>query len=48
MSIHLLRDQGTALDKQHQQTVINWFNPEAQNPLETTSGYEQTAIEDAR
>ncbi|MBA3539850.1 MAG: hypothetical protein H0T79_09490 [Deltaproteobacteria bacterium] len=29
----------------HQQTVVNWLNPADQSPLETTIGYEQTAIE---
>ncbi|HYO67183.1 MAG TPA: hypothetical protein VEU33_14000 [Archangium sp.] len=28
-----------------QQTVVNWLNPANQSPLETTLGYEQTAIE---
>jgi hypothetical protein len=31
--------------EQHQQTLVNWMNPPNQNPLETTLGYEQTAIE---
>jgi hypothetical protein len=29
----------------HQQTLVNWLNPGDQSPLETTIGYEQTAIE---
>jgi len=29
----------------HQQTMVNWLNPANQNPLETTIGYEQVAIE---
>jgi hypothetical protein len=28
-----------------QQTMVNWMNPPNQNPIETTLGYEQTAIE---
>ncbi|MFY0526251.1 hypothetical protein ACN28I_24985 [Archangium gephyra] len=28
-----------------QQTMVNWMNPANQSPLETTLGYEQTAIE---
>ncbi|WP_375770286.1 hypothetical protein NR798_05170 [Archangium gephyra] len=28
-----------------QQTLVNWMNPANQSPLETTLGYEQTAIE---
>ena len=28
-----------------QQTLVNWLNPADQSPLETTLGYEQTAIE---
>lgn len=31
--------------EQHQQSVVNWLNPPEQNVLETTLGYEQTAIE---
>ncbi|HMJ15937.1 MAG TPA: hypothetical protein VK524_31185 [Polyangiaceae bacterium] len=31
--------------EQHQQTLINWLNPADQTPLETTIGFEQTAIE---
>jgi rubrerythrin len=31
--------------EQHQQTLVNWLVPPDQNPLETTIGYEQTAIE---
>src|SRR3954466_14791270 len=31
--------------EQHQQTLVNWLNPSDQSPLETTIGYEQTAIE---
>jgi hypothetical protein len=31
--------------EQHQQTLINWLNPADQNPLETTIGFEQVAIE---
>jgi rubrerythrin len=31
--------------EQHQETLINWLNPPDQNPLETTIGYEQVAIE---
>lgn len=31
--------------EQHQQTLVNWLNPPDQNPLETTLGYEQVAIE---
>ena len=30
---------------QHQQTMVNWLNPADQNPLETTLGFEQVAIE---
>ena len=30
---------------QHQQTLVNWLNPPDQTPLETTLGFEQTAIE---
>jgi hypothetical protein len=29
----------------HQQTLVNWLNPPDQSVLETTIGYEQTAIE---
>lgn len=29
----------------HQQTAVNWLNPGDQSPLETTIGFEQTAIE---
>lgn len=29
----------------HQQTLVNWLNPPDQSPLETTLGFEQTAIE---
>ncbi len=29
----------------HQQTLVNWMNPPNQNPLETTIGFEQLAIE---
>ena len=29
----------------HQQTMVNWLNPPDQSALETTLGYEQTAIE---
>lgn len=29
----------------HQQTLVNWLNPSDQSPLETTIGFEQTAIE---
>ncbi|MBX3189154.1 MAG: hypothetical protein KF819_19180 [Labilithrix sp.] len=29
----------------HQQTLVAWLNPPDQSPLETTIGYEQTAIE---
>jgi hypothetical protein len=29
----------------HQQTMVNWLLPPDQSPLETTIGYEQTAIE---
>src|SRR5688500_7692049 len=29
----------------HQQTLVNWLNPADQNPLETTIGFEQVAIE---
>ena len=29
----------------HQQTMVNWLNPADMSPLETTIGYEQTAIE---
>src|SRR5690606_33799296 len=28
-----------------QQTLVNWLNPPDQSPLETTIGFEQTAIE---
>lgn len=31
--------------EQHQQTLVNWLNPPDQSPLETTIGFEQTAIE---
>ena len=31
--------------EQHQQTLVNWLNPGDQNPLETTIGFEQVAIE---
>jgi hypothetical protein len=31
--------------EQHQQTLVNWLNPGDQSPLETTIGFEQTAIE---
>jgi hypothetical protein len=31
--------------EQHQQTMINWLLPADQNPLETTIGFEQVAIE---
>jgi rubrerythrin len=31
--------------EQHQQTLVNWLNPGDQSVLETTIGYEQTAIE---
>jgi hypothetical protein len=31
--------------EQHQQTMVNWLNPPDMSPLETTIGYEQTAIE---
>jgi hypothetical protein len=31
--------------EQHQQTLVNWLNPGDQSALETTIGYEQTAIE---
>jgi rubrerythrin len=31
--------------EQHQQTMVNWLNPADQNPLETTIGFEQVAIE---
>jgi hypothetical protein len=31
--------------EQHQQTLVNWLNPADQSPLDTTIGYEQTAIE---
>src|SRR5207237_2710837 len=31
--------------EQHQQTLVNWLNPPDQSPLETTLGFEQTAIE---
>jgi hypothetical protein len=31
--------------EQHQETLVNWLNPPDQSPLETTIGYEQTAIE---
>ncbi len=31
--------------EQHQQTAVNWLNPADQNPLETTIGFEQVAIE---
>ena len=29
----------------HQNTLVNWLNPPDQTPLDTTIGYEQTAIE---
>ena len=31
--------------EQHQQTLVNWLNPGDQDPLETTIGFEQVAIE---
>jgi hypothetical protein len=31
--------------EQHQQTLVNWLQPADQSPLETTIGFEQTAIE---
>lgn len=31
--------------EQHQQTLVNWLHPADQTPLETTIGFEQTAIE---
>ena len=31
--------------EQHQQTLVNWLHPADQNPLETTIGFEQVAIE---
>jgi rubrerythrin len=31
--------------EQHQQTLVNWLNPAEQDPLETTIGFEQVAIE---
>jgi hypothetical protein len=31
--------------EQHQATLVNWLNPADQNPIETTIGYEQVAIE---
>jgi hypothetical protein len=31
--------------EQHQQTLVNWLNPADQSPLDTTIGFEQTAIE---
>lgn len=31
--------------EQHQATMVNWLNPADQNPIETTLGYEQLAIE---
>jgi rubrerythrin len=31
--------------EQFQETMVNWLNPADQSPLETTIGYEQTAIE---
>jgi len=31
--------------EQHQQTLVNWLNPPDQSALETTIGFEQTAIE---
>jgi rubrerythrin len=31
--------------EQHQQTLVNWLHPANQGPLETTIGFEQTAIE---
>src|SRR3954466_9778377 len=31
--------------EQHQQTMVNWLLPADQNPLETTIGFEQVAIE---
>ena len=31
--------------EQHQQTMVNWLNPADQDPLETTIGFEQVAIE---
>jgi hypothetical protein len=31
--------------EQHQQTLVNWLLPADQNPLETTIGFEQVAIE---
>jgi len=29
----------------HQETIVNWLNPPDHSPLDTTIGYEQTAIE---
>ncbi|MBS1153372.1 MAG: hypothetical protein H6Q89_5070 [Myxococcaceae bacterium] len=31
--------------EQHQQTTVNWLNPPDQNPIETTLGFEQVAVE---
>jgi hypothetical protein len=31
--------------EQHQQTMVNWLHPADQDPLETTLGFEQVAIE---
>jgi hypothetical protein len=31
--------------EQHQQTLVNWLHPADQDPLETTLGFEQVAIE---
>src|SRR5690606_40679223 len=31
--------------EQHQQTLVNWLNPPDQDPLETTLGFEQVAVE---
>jgi hypothetical protein len=46
MSPELQRDMAQIRRvEHHQQTMVNWLNPGDQSPLETTIGYEQTAIE---
>src|SRR3954469_24218633 len=42
LQLHLARVRRI---EQHQATLVNWLNPPDQSPLETTLGYEQTAIE---
>jgi hypothetical protein len=46
MNKHLQRPLAeTRRIEQHQQTTVNWLNPPDQNPLETTLGFEQVAVE---